>query len=208
MAGRVIPEPYAYPATPHVRLHGPAGWNNYQKYREWLRDEFAFRCVYCLDREVWRDMRARMHIDHFQPQALQHGLRCEYTNLLYLCPACNGLKRDLLLPDPCLIALGQCIRVYKDGRIEAINDNQHGRRVIDQLALDEPVATRRRRLIIGTVLSFAETNWPMFVEWMRYPEDLPSLGDKKNKPPSNSKPEGVARSHYERKRNGELPEAY
>lgn len=43
---------------------------------------------------------------------------------------------------------------------------------------------------------------------MRYPENLPNLSDQRNTPPSNSKPEGVAESHYERKRNGQLPEVY
>ena len=206
MAGRVIPEPYAYPATPHVRCHGPSGWADYQKYRPWLRDEFAFRCVYCLDREVWRDMRERLHIDHFHPQALQPGLRCEYTNLLYLCPACNGLKRDSLLPNPWEVALGDCLQLHADGRIEARNAD--GEWLVDVLALDEPPARKRRRLIMGAVLSLAETNWPGFVEWMGYPEDLPDLTDKMYTPPSNTKPEGVARSHYERKRNGVLPEVY
>lgn len=206
MAGRLIPQPYAYPATPHVRCHGPSGWAGYQKYRPWLRDEFAFRCVYCLEREVWRDMRERLHIDHFHPQALQPGLRREYTNLLYLCPACNGLKRDSLLPNPCEVALGDCLQVHADGRIEARNAD--GEWLVDVLALDEPPARKRRRLLMGAVLSLAETNWPGFVEWMGYPEDLPDLSDKMYTPPSNSKPEGVKQSHFERKRNGTLPEVY
>jgi len=166
MEGRLIPHPYEYPAVPHERRHGPSGWNDYQKYRPWLRDEFTFRCVYCLDREVWRDMRGKMHIDHFQPRSLKEELTYEYSNLLYLCPACNSLKRASLLPDPCAIALGDCLRVHKDGRIEAINDNEHGRLLIDNLALDVSNARNRRRIIIGTILSFAESNWAMFVEWM------------------------------------------
>ena len=204
----MIPEPYAYPTTPHTRRHGPGGWKDYQRYREWLRDEFAFRCVYCLDREVWRDMRHRMHIDHFQPQALRPDLECQYPNLLYLCPACNSLKRDLLLPDPGAVALGNCLRVHKDGRIEAIDDNRNGRRIIDQLALDGLSATTRRRLMIGTLLSLAESKWPMFVEWMRYPEDLPDLSDDRLTPPTNSRPQGISQSHYERRRKGQLPEVY
>ncbi len=206
MAGRVIPEPYAYPSAPHVRLHGPGGWSDYQRYREWLRDEFSFRCVYCLDREVWRDMRGRMHIDHFQPQALRPDLKSDYTNLLYLCPACNGLKRDTPLPDPCAIALGRCLRVHMDGRIEAINE--HGRLLIDRLALDEPPAREHRRLMIGTILSFAKSNWPMFVQWMRYPEDLPDLSREDNTPPTNSKPDGIKQSSYHKKQRGELPQVY
>jgi len=58
--------------------------------------------------------------------------------------------------------------------------------LIERLALDEPPATARRRIIIGTILSFAASDWPMFVEWMRYPEDLPDLNDPKHKPRTNS----------------------
>ena len=149
-----------------------------------------------------------MHIDHFQPQALRPDLECEYTSLIYLCPACNGLKRDLLLPDPCAVALGNCLRIHKDGRIEAVNDSEDGKLLMDRLALDEPPARARRRIIIGTILSFAETNWPMYVAWMRYPEDLEDLTNERNTPRSNSKPEGVAQSSYAKSARGELPDVY
>jgi hypothetical protein len=206
MEGSVIPEPYAYPAMPHQRRHGPSGWNDYHRYRPWLRDEFSFRCVYCLERELWRDMRVAMHIDHFEPQSLHAELGCVYTNLLYLCPNCNSLKRARALPDPCVTALGKCLRVHKDGRIEAINAD--GSSIIEVLALDQPTATRRRRMIIGVILSSAASDWKTFVEWMGYPPDLPNLSEPRNTPPSNSKPEGVAVSHYEKRLRGELPEIY
>jgi len=98
--------------------------------------------------------------------------------------------------------------VHRDGRIEAVNDNADGKLLIDRLALDEAPARTRRRIIIGTILSFTQTNRPMFVEWMRYPGDLPDLSDQRNTPPSNSKLQGIAESSYERKRRGELPEVY
>ncbi len=34
--------PFAYPATPHRRKHGPGGYERYQEYKDWLRDEFTF----------------------------------------------------------------------------------------------------------------------------------------------------------------------
>lgn len=208
MAGHVIPEPYSYPSIPHVRRHGPRGWKDYQKYRAWLRDEFSFRCVYCLEREVWRDMRQRMHIDHFKPQAIRKDLIGEYANLLYACPACNGLKSDRVLPDPCAVALGNCLHVHDDGQIVAKDKNGVGQALIDELALDDPLTTKRRRKIIGTLRSLAETNWPLFVDWMKFPEDLPNLDDPKYKSPHNDKPHGVAQSYFEKKRRGELPEVY
>jgi hypothetical protein len=44
---------FDYPAVQLVRIHGPLGYNDYSSYRAWLRDEFAFRCVYCFSREQW-----------------------------------------------------------------------------------------------------------------------------------------------------------
>lgn len=43
--------PFRFAAAPHVRKHGPGGYEMYQSYKDWLRDEFTFRCVYCLERE-------------------------------------------------------------------------------------------------------------------------------------------------------------
>jgi hypothetical protein len=183
---------------PHVRRHGPGGWSDYRKYRPWLRDEFTFRCVYCLEREAWRDMRESMHIDHFKDR------KCEYSNLLYLCPACNSQKSDSILPDPCTVALGKCLRVNNDGRIEALNLD--GARLIDVLALDDERTVERRRRMIGMMLSFSQSNWTMFVHWMGYPADLPDLTQ--CAPPYNDKPDGVTQSHFERKRRGQLPEVY
>ena len=45
--------PFVYPSTPHQRRHGPRGYADYGTYRPWLRDEFCFRCVFCLLREQW-----------------------------------------------------------------------------------------------------------------------------------------------------------
>jgi hypothetical protein len=42
---------FRYPAAPHARRHGPQGYADAESYRPWLRDEFAFRCIYSLFRE-------------------------------------------------------------------------------------------------------------------------------------------------------------
>ena len=53
------PTPFAYPSDPHQRMHGPAGYKDYAQYKPWLRDEFTFRCVYCLETgEFWYPDRA------------------------------------------------------------------------------------------------------------------------------------------------------
>ena len=59
---------FDYPTAPHTRKHGPSGYATYAAYRPWLRDEFTFRCVYCLAREQWGRVTGEFGVDHFQPQ--------------------------------------------------------------------------------------------------------------------------------------------
>jgi hypothetical protein len=56
---------FAYPQSPHVRRHGPRGYADYKHDKPWLRDEFSFRCGYCLCRETWlSDSEAHFGVDH------------------------------------------------------------------------------------------------------------------------------------------------
>jgi len=64
-------EPFRYPDAPHVRRHGPRGYADADGFRPWLRDEFCFRCVYCLQREVWGPVRAAYELDHLLPVRAQ-----------------------------------------------------------------------------------------------------------------------------------------
>lgn len=149
-------------------------------------------------------MREGLHIDHFYPQSLSPNRKCEYANLLYLCPACNHLKSATILPDPCAITLADCLRVHRNGNIESLNND--GELLIDVLALDTRQAKERRRILIGTLLSLAENDWPVFVEWMRFPDDLPDLAQ--TPPPHNDKPDGLLQSYFEKRRRSELAEVY
>lgn len=204
MEGRLIPHPFAFPAGPHQRRHGPLGWNDYQRYRPWLRDDFSFRCVYCLDREQWVDPRRAYQIDHFTPKALRPDLKHDYTNLLYLCPACNHLKSTKLLPDPCAISLRDCLCFLDDGTVQALNEE--GELIIEVLELDDPRLIDWRRRRIGGILSDAECDWPRFVAEMKFPDALPDLT--LDLPPDNTRPEGIDESWLARKRRDDLPEVY
>ena len=84
-----------------TRRHGPEGYTNYRSYRNWLRDEFAFRCVYCLHREQWYGRSGTFDLDHFVPTAADPEGELLYTNLLYAWRTCNRAKQAVLgLPDP------------------------------------------------------------------------------------------------------------
>jgi len=56
---------FDYPPAPLVRIHGPQGYARYELYRAWLRDEFAFRYVYCLSREQWGRVTGEFDLDPF-----------------------------------------------------------------------------------------------------------------------------------------------
>lgn len=86
--------PFQYPPALHERRHGPQGYSDYASFRPWLRDEFGFRCVYCLRREQWELCRGIFHIDHFVPVSQDPTRLHDYDNLLYTCVSCNFAKRD------------------------------------------------------------------------------------------------------------------
>lgn len=199
------PQPFAYPLEPHIRRHGPFGYKDYGAFRPWLRDEFSFRCVFCLRREAWGIRRANWDIDHFIAQAIAPLRALEYENLLYVCRSCNCQKCIHLVPDPCKLAFGQCLRVRADGTVQALNEE--GELLIEFLGLNDNDYIESRQLVIGTVQSFHEAgNREMLLLWLGYPKELPDLS--RLKPPGNKKPEGVNQSLFARRQRGELPETY
>src|ERR1700730_19398778 len=106
---------FLYPSLPHVRRHSPRGYARVSAYRPWLRDEFAFRCVYFLYREQWGRLKAGFSLDHFLPVSLFPDKEHTYDNLLYACAACNLAKGAALLPDPVKVLLDGAVRVHDDG---------------------------------------------------------------------------------------------
>jgi hypothetical protein len=72
-----------YPDKPLVRKHGPTGYAAYETYKPWLRDEFVFRCAYCLVRERWYpNGPASLSVDHFVAQINAPDQILDYDNLI------------------------------------------------------------------------------------------------------------------------------
>lgn len=201
---KATPDPFAYPSLRHVRKHGPYGYADYESFRQWLRDEFSFRCVFCLRREQWNVVRGSWHIDHYVPQVVDASAKLVYENLLYACSTCNAGKGSAILPDPCKVAYGKCLKVNNDGTIVALDKD--GEILIDVLRLDNDDYTQYRGLMINTLQSLAKHDRKIFNMWMRYPKDLPNL--RRQKPVGNSKPEGLKDSFFELRARGELTATY
>jgi len=195
-------EPFAYPTEPHCRRHGPV-YEDYQRYRPWLEDEFTFRCVYCLKRMVWAPTDV-WGVDHIIPQDEAKDLACLYENLVLACQCCNRLKSNKRVPDPCLVAYGQCLHVGPDGTIIPLN--QVGSRLLRDLRLNEPRfrgwRSQRMRELRALFLCDPEG----YEQVMGFPKDLPDLSALRAK--SNSRPEGIEDSWLAKRLRGELPKVY
>jgi hypothetical protein len=198
---------FEYLTEPHLRRHGPQGYTDYASYRDWLRDEFTFRCVYCLHREKWYGRPGTFHVEHVVPVSADPLRECDYTNLVYACATCNTAKRDILsLPDPCQVAFADRLRIQSNGEVEALS--QDGERLCDTLKLNsrKNVEYRKRWMrLLGTMES---THPELFREWMGFPDDLPDLRPARKRVPKNTKPEGAESCYFALRERGELPATY
>lgn len=125
---------FDYPLTAVLRRHGPQGYADYSSYRPWLRDEFTFRCVYCLKREQWGVATGDFDIDHFEPQTKSPQRAVDYDNLLNSCHTCNLRKGGRNVPDPCTCLTAGQVRVSPDGALDARSDD--AKRIILILGLN------------------------------------------------------------------------
>jgi hypothetical protein len=197
-------EPYAYPARPHRRRHGPAGYATYESYRPWLEDEFSFRCIYCLNRKVWSPTNI-WAIDHLISQDEAPELECEYDNLVFACQFCNQQKLANRVPDPCRVAYGDCLRVEADGTVTALN--RHGKKLVSVIRLNHPRFVEERLKIIRVLHVLAKHAPLEFQTLMGFPADLPDLSTLKP-PKGNRRPEGISESCFARRTRDELPSVY
>jgi hypothetical protein len=205
------PNSFAFAADPHVRKHAPAGYRNYQDHKPWLRDEFEFRYVYCLQREMWsRERHAVFSVDHIIPQADDGTLVCVYGNLVYACLRCNSAKQDVLVLDPTHLGIGRHLRVETDGIVTGLTDE--GKFLIELLHLNAGSALGERRRILRVLRRREKYPGDQdvaadFREAFGYPEELPDL--RTLRPPvGNPLEANEANCFYARREKGELPDVY
>lgn len=203
---QLAPHPFLYPQATSSRRHGPCGYRDYRDYRPWLRDEFSFRCAYCLSRETWSAVKGLFDLDHLQPRQFRADLTLSYENLVYACHRCNSVKGVRAPALPTAVSLS----VSTDGGIHA--SDRAGQRMIELLSLDDFRSTNFRRMIMGTIRSLFGSvdleDRATLRLWMGLPEDLPDLS-RRSPPGGNTRPGGVAQSWHARRTRGEaLPEFF
>jgi hypothetical protein len=197
---------FAYPEQVTGRQHGPRGYAHYEAYRDWLRDEFVFRCAYCLMRETWLRGKSGFQIDHCVPQAQDPTRTLDYDNLAYTCPWCNQAKSGVPVPNPTEVSFGTALHVNDEGIVQA--KNNLGVVLIAGLKLDNPDITYQRRMLLRVVrLAEEKNNLPVILKLLGYPDDLPNL--KQKRPPGgNTRPSGLGDGYFARRRRGDLPLIY
>ena len=198
---------FQYPAGPHVRRHGPVGYKKYESYREWLRDEFVYRCVYCLHRERWNSRAASFHIEHFIPVTIDADGECEYSNLLYACGTCNTAKAAILgVPNPCEVAFDECLRVETNGTVTALNDD--GERLNDVFRFNRAKDVESRARWIRTLVALETSHPDIFEDYLAFPEDLTDLRPPRTRAPENNNPNSVEHCFFALRERGDLPVTY
>ena len=202
---------FAHASKPHDRRHGPLGYESYDGYKSWLRDEFTFRCVYCLEREMWYpDRAASFSVEHLTPQSEDAALICEYGNLLYACTRCNSARGAERILDPTWVAFGDHLRQGEDGLL--IGSTEDGRDLIDLLHLNESPALIVRRKYSRIIL--LQQRYPddaeiesLFLEAFGFPNDMPDL--RSMRPPGGNSQSGSEQAcYFARRERGELPATY
>ena len=205
------PWPFTFDMGPaSTRRHGPAGYADYSFYKDWLRDEFSFRCMYCLSREQWeRDPRSAFGVEHLVAQSVDKTKSLNYDNLVYACNSCNSARRHCPLPTELLTSnMGVHIRLEGNGKYAHLTEI--GRSMIDllKLNLSSFVEARRRVLFAyGRVMGLYDGVQGVDFDLFRFPRDLPDLSTLRP-PGGNDRSGGLAESAFRRRAEGRLAEFY
>jgi len=206
------PDPFAYPLIPHSPAHGPGGYADYASYKPWLRDDFAFRCAYCLTREQWNPSgHDGFGVDHVVAQSAAPLLVLTYANLVYACNTCNSSKGAAPLPWSSLNqAVGIHVSVRQDGFAVALTADGEAWILAFRLNSNAKVRLRLEKL---TALRAKQTHPDdadidhLYRRAFGYPDDLPDLSVLRP-PGGNAVAGSESRSHFARRSRGELAAVY
>lgn len=185
-------EVFEYPHLRHERRHGPIGYIDYRSFKPWLRDDFMFRCIYCLWRETWcADAEGAFSVDHVRPCVSHPELECDYDNLAYACCRCNAIKQDSSLPSgPFADGWSRHLSSAPDGMVRGTS--VAGQRIVEICRLNRPALVEARRRMFAVLKELAasgtQTAKALLRELLSFPSNLPVLSNL-NPPGGNARPE-------------------
>ena len=206
------PDPFAYPLIAHLATHAPAGYAEHTSYKPWLRDDFSFRCAYCLTRERWNPSgQDNFGADHVAARSAAPLLVTTYANLAYACNNCNSIKGVTPLPlNPLVEAVGFHVVVHQDGVAVALSVGGEAWIVIFRLSSDAKIAIRLEKLAaLRAKLTHPDDadSDHLFRRAFGYPDDLPDLSALRP-PGGNAVAGSESRSHFAQRSRGELDAVY
>lgn len=202
---------FDYPALPTQRRHGPRGYTSSASFKPWLRDEFSFRCLYCLCRERWEPNGSdAFSVEHLFPRSAFPLRSGDYDELVYACCICNSSRADAPLPfDPSRVPLHNHLQAESTGLVRG--STLEGETIIEIFRLNRPslVGFRRRLLCVVALLAAHQDSLAQAAlrEMLGFPDDLPKLAERRP-PGGNTRPQGIGQSFFEQRKRGELPEMY
>lgn len=186
---------FEYDQPRKLRRHGPS-YKSYASYRPWLRDEFMFRCVYCLKRETWGQVTGEFELDHFRPQKYSPDKKLDYKNLVYACQRCNAVKSSKKAPDPFKLLNSDRLFCDEDGNLKT--DDPKVEKLIEYLDLNSPKMIKWRWQWIEVVKLAKRRKKKLFESLMDLPDDMPDLN--RPTPSSNSRKIGIKESWIEKRK--------
>jgi hypothetical protein len=130
--------------------------------------------------------------------------------LVYACCRCNSIKQDNPLSvDPCQVGLGNHLKSLADGTVRGITGV--GWQTIEICRLNRPALVQARRRMLQLLQELdargTEQAKSLLREYLSFPANLPMLSQL-HPPGGNTRPNGIAVSHYEQRKRGELQETY
>ena len=144
-------------------------------------------------------------MDHFIPSAIRPELANRYDNLVYACARCNLTKSSQHVPDPMANLTSDDLTLCPDGTLEANSDDANC--LILKLDLNSPQMVSWRLLWNRIIELASDYDKSLYRRIMGFPHDLPNLA-RLRPPGGNSRPAGIASSHFARAAEGTLPATY
>jgi hypothetical protein len=145
-------------------MHTPTRRFDPKAYRDCLRLEMGFRCVYCLSHEADVGAGAAyggFEVEHFKPESLFGSLRSIYSNLNWACRACNQAKGNVWPSDDERRAGFEFVDFQRDipsdhlrivgDRVVAVNGSGKAAFTIDTINLNSRLHQTRRRAHLDAI---------------------------------------------------------
>jgi len=196
---------FLYPNTPHQRRHSPHGYSDYSEYKDWLRDDFCFTCVYCRCRERWKsEGEGAFSVEHLQPKSTHPDLECVYQNLVYACIRCNTARGRKQIADPCEASLG--LHIEPNGIAVSISGD-YGNRIIDTYNLNDAKLVDFRKHVLGQIELAIQTNRDDLLDyWFGFPLNMPNLTRKTRC--KNAIPDSASLCYFMQYEQGKIGKRY